>query len=257
MKYAIKQLKSFFTSPKEIETFLIREKKFTSLRSPFILFHRFSFVERGRGYIITDLCDFGNLKKLLLANSFKHIGAKILLFRQVSEGIKNLHNQDITHSDIKLENIFVEAKSRVKIGDLELAQIGADNEAKKRDIIQLGRVFEKVIKLSALKTEKKIMEDVGILELIEEMKKGSVEIGVVCKEVKEMHKTLMKRTKGKKSRKTVFENIIKSKSRLKEVDLSKEFERTIEVGEDSGRKSGEKFEVDESLSPVNLVEFMI
>lgn len=45
------------------------------------------------------------------------------IFRQIIEAIKHLHSKGIAHRDIKLDNIMVDAKLKVKIIDLGLCQV--------------------------------------------------------------------------------------------------------------------------------------
>jgi serine/threonine protein kinase len=45
------------------------------------------------------------------------------MFAALTEGLKYLHQKNIVHRDIKLENIFCTENNKVKIGDLGMSKI--------------------------------------------------------------------------------------------------------------------------------------
>ena len=50
------------------------------------------------------------------------------LFRQIIEGIKHIHENNIVHRDIKLENILIDVNNNVKICDFGIGKILSSNK---------------------------------------------------------------------------------------------------------------------------------
>ena len=46
-----------------------------------------------------------------------------LLFKQIIEGIQHVHKKKIIHWDIKLDNILLDGKGHIKIGDFGVSRI--------------------------------------------------------------------------------------------------------------------------------------
>lgn len=73
-------------------------------------------------YIITELCDGGDLdKKLKTVGHFREEEMYSIAV-DVLEGLKYLKEKNIIHRDLKVSNIFI-SKGRYKIADFGFAQI--------------------------------------------------------------------------------------------------------------------------------------
>lgn len=59
------------------------------------------------GYIALEFCPYGNLGSLLKANSPLDDRTVKGIFIQILRGIKALHDANIAHRDIKMENILI------------------------------------------------------------------------------------------------------------------------------------------------------
>ena len=80
-------------------------------------------------WIMMELCDLGDLNDFFITHSeySQQLSVKIQLMKQITDGIAFLHNNDIVHRDIKLENILVKSEPRgqflAKVGDFGLSKI--------------------------------------------------------------------------------------------------------------------------------------
>ena len=72
-------------------------------------------------FIQMELCDY-NLREYLLTNGIDDkLNNKINYFKQIINGLKYLHDNNIIHRDIKPENIFI-LDGKIKIGDFGLCK---------------------------------------------------------------------------------------------------------------------------------------
>ena len=84
-------------------------------------------------HLFTELMNMGDLFSIVSRSSLLEPEAKFVMF-QICQGLKYLHDINIGHGDIKLENIFVKncsGKLIYKIGDFGLSVL--DENATKRD----------------------------------------------------------------------------------------------------------------------------
>ena len=76
-------------------------------------------------YIITELCDGGDLSKMISSRrTFSEVDA-IPLMNQIINGYNNIHSRGIIHRDLKPANIFLRS-SEVKIADFGFAMKQSD-----------------------------------------------------------------------------------------------------------------------------------
>ncbi len=57
------------------------------------------------------------------------------IFRQILEGLNNIHHQGIIHRDLKPSNIFISREGHVKIGDFGLATEGGSKRDQRGECV--------------------------------------------------------------------------------------------------------------------------
>ena len=80
-----------------------------------------SYLSKDKFYILMEYCNGGNLRDFI-NNCIKNgvlIQQSILyqIIKQICIGIKEIHNKIVIHGDIKPENIFINYKMEIKIGN--------------------------------------------------------------------------------------------------------------------------------------------
>jgi len=98
-----------------------------AMRHPFIVTYRESFMDKRCLCIVMDYADGGDMFKKIAKQ--KQIGTlfdenKILdWFVQIALAIKHIHDRKILHRDLKTQNIFLNKKEEVKLGDFGIARV--------------------------------------------------------------------------------------------------------------------------------------
>jgi len=123
-------------------------------------------------FIQMELCKC-NLYEYLLNNDLSY-NDKIIIIKQILNGLKYIHENEILHRDLKLENIFVALDNSIKIGDFGLAttiyninydDVGTDNYiapevlngknySYKSDLYSLGVIIMEILYNFTTKMEK-------------------------------------------------------------------------------------------------------
>lgn len=78
--------------------------------------------------IVMELCPGGDLLNYVRKRRKLKEDAAKLIFRQIMQGISYLHANGIVHRDIKLDNILLDGKGNVKIGDFGVSKKITQNE---------------------------------------------------------------------------------------------------------------------------------
>lgn len=76
-------------------------------------------------YIITELCDGGDLAKLIASRRSLPEHEAVPLMNQIINGYNNIHDKGIIHRDLKPANIFLR-NQEIKIADFGFAMKQAD-----------------------------------------------------------------------------------------------------------------------------------
>lgn len=84
-------------------------------------------------FILTDKCNQGNLRNVLrLKKRFSELETRYIIF-QLSNALKYLHQMNLIHRDIKLDNIFLH-ENKVQLGDFGFSTILRNNGEKAKSI---------------------------------------------------------------------------------------------------------------------------
>jgi len=81
--------------------------------------------------LVMELCAGGDLLNFVRKRKKLDENIARVLFKQIIEGIAYIHSKKILHRDIKLDNIFLDGKGRVKIADF-----GVSKTVKKGEIMK-------------------------------------------------------------------------------------------------------------------------
>eukprot|EP00546_Thalassionema_frauenfeldii_P016428 CAMPEP_0178899678 /NCGR_PEP_ID=MMETSP0786-20121207/3040_1 /TAXON_ID=186022 /ORGANISM="Thalassionema frauenfeldii, Strain CCMP 1798" /LENGTH=322 /DNA_ID=CAMNT_0020570575 /DNA_START=108 /DNA_END=1073 /DNA_ORIENTATION=+ len=122
-QYAIKTIPKKLNRTVDVETTILSE-----MNHPNIIGFNNVLEDEKAVYVVTELCDGGDLFSAVVSNSEKkhknfsdREAARII--QQLLEGVDHIHSKDVCHRDLKLENILLIKKNKldIKIIDFDLA----------------------------------------------------------------------------------------------------------------------------------------
>ena len=76
----------------------------------------------GVPYIVTDVANNGTLTARIPAEIGVEISTAVGWTRQACQGVSRLHDHNLVHRDIKPDNLFLDERGDILVGDLGLAQ---------------------------------------------------------------------------------------------------------------------------------------
>ena len=77
---------------------------------------------------VLELCPGGDLLNYVRKRRKLSENTAKVIFKQILDALKYLHNKNVLHRDIKLDNILLDSKGRVKLGDFGVSKIVKDGE---------------------------------------------------------------------------------------------------------------------------------
>ena len=77
--------------------------------------------------IIMEYISGGNLQSFVKKRRKLSEKTAKILFKQIMDGIKYIHSQNIVHRDIKLENILIDLNNNIKICDFGVGKMIKSN----------------------------------------------------------------------------------------------------------------------------------
>ena len=120
---AIKELKTDgMDRAKDIQRFCNEARIQATLHHPNIATLYEFFEEAGQPYIVMEYVDGHTLLERLKGGGRLAVGEILQIFHAVVLAINHLHNHDITHRDIKLNNIKLNSGGQVKLLDFGIAR---------------------------------------------------------------------------------------------------------------------------------------
>ena len=98
-----------------------------SMRHPYIVTYRESFMNKSCLCIVMDYADggdmYGKIAKQKTAGRGFSEGQILDWFVQICLAMKHIHDRRILHRDLKTQNIFLTSKGEVKVGDFGIARV--------------------------------------------------------------------------------------------------------------------------------------
>ncbi|KAM7014902.1 testis-specific serine/threonine-protein kinase 6 [Tautogolabrus adspersus] len=118
-KVAIKIIDKEEVSPNYLEKFLPREMKIIrGLRHPNIVKTYDIFgLNTSKVYVVMELCRKGNLVRYINHHGALSEPFACRLFKQLCKAIKYLHKKNVTHRDLKCENLLLDRNNNLKVCD--------------------------------------------------------------------------------------------------------------------------------------------
>ena len=142
--YVIKQLKSNINQDEVKSKFQILNQ----LNHPNIIKYFKSFVDNGSIYIVKEYVDNGGLNNLKEAYSSitKPIEINTLwnIFMQCIAGLQYLHDNNILHGNLTIQNILMNENKVIKLDDIQINQTG---KTKADDIKEMGEIFDALMSI--------------------------------------------------------------------------------------------------------------
>lgn len=122
---AIKILRSYFGSQKELELFITEAQLLKKLKHPHVLPIIDAGIQNGLPYMVTELATGGSLRDLLLQqpNQPLPVEKAVSIVRQVGEALAYVHRQHVVHRDLKPENILFNAQGDTLLADFGIAVV--------------------------------------------------------------------------------------------------------------------------------------
>ena len=124
--YAINEIQIKEETKEQIESFQNEIDILSKFNSNNIVKYYDSYQDNKKLYIIMEFCDWNNLRSFL--DKYKKnntlINEHILnnIIKQICIGIKEIHNKKIIHRDLIPENIFINEKMEIKIGNFGISK---------------------------------------------------------------------------------------------------------------------------------------
>ncbi|CEL99612.1 unnamed protein product [Vitrella brassicaformis CCMP3155] len=102
-------------------------KVLSSLKHPYIISYRESFIENGQLCIVMDYAEGGDLyhkiQKQKKTSQYFSESQILRWFTQAALSLKYMHDKHILHRDIKTQNFFLTASGRLRVGDFGISKV--------------------------------------------------------------------------------------------------------------------------------------
>lgn len=136
---AVKILRpSLTTDPAFLEKFRNEARSIANLSHPNIVTVFDVGSDGSTHYIVMELIDGQDLKKIIKANGAMPIEKVIDIITQICAGIGYAHRSGIVHADIKPQNILMTRDEKVKVTDFGIAQALSDTQPQQRAEVVWG-----------------------------------------------------------------------------------------------------------------------
>lgn len=127
--YVMKIVQTYSLGAKERRDTLNEVRVLSSLKHPYIINYKESFIDaNGHLCILMDYADGGDLHKTISMRrkeTGRGFSEKQILrwFTQAAFALKHLHDKHILHRDLKSQNVFLMHNGRLRLGDFGIAKV--------------------------------------------------------------------------------------------------------------------------------------
>ncbi|KIX01635.1 uncharacterized protein Z518_09361 [Rhinocladiella mackenziei CBS 650.93] len=126
--FALKVVKAKVEQKKMMEKFRTELQIHAKMHHPHIVEFLRAFTIDEHTYVVLQMCPNGSLTEMVKARSCLSLPEVRRFMIQICGGVKYMHRRSVIHRDLKMGNIFLDAKLNVKIGDFGLAAVMADEQ---------------------------------------------------------------------------------------------------------------------------------
>lgn len=132
---AVKIITKKNASPTFLDQFLPREIDVVKRLEHKNIIHYYQCIETTHRFLIVmEYAPNGNLLDLLSKKTFFREAVANKFFSQLADAIEYCHRHDVVHRDLKLENLFLDKRHDVKIGDFGFGR--RMNPPSERDVVE-------------------------------------------------------------------------------------------------------------------------
>ena len=125
--YALKKIDIDKEVEKNISIIENESNILKSVDNPNIVKYYDCFREKNSFYILMEFCEYKDLSSFIEKYKKKNelVPESVIrsIFRELCNGIKEIHSKKVIHRDLKPENIFISDDYRIKIGDFGISKI--------------------------------------------------------------------------------------------------------------------------------------
>ncbi|EXJ73965.1 PLK protein kinase [Cladophialophora psammophila CBS 110553] len=124
--FALKVVKAKVEQKKMMEKFRTELQIHAKMHHPNIVEFLRAFTIDEYTYVVLQMCPNGSLTEMVKTRSCLSLPEVRRFMIQICGGVKYMHKRSVIHRDLKMGNIFLDARMNIKIGDFGLAAVMAD-----------------------------------------------------------------------------------------------------------------------------------
>ncbi len=124
--FALKVVKAKVDQKKMMEKFRTELQIHAKMHHPNIVEFLRAFTIEDHTYVVLQLCPNGSLTEMVKVRACLSLPEVRRYMIQICGGVKYMHKRSVIHRDLKMGNIFLDARMNIKIGDFGLAAVMAD-----------------------------------------------------------------------------------------------------------------------------------
>lgn len=111
-----------------------------NIKSEYIISYLDIKIDNNNLYIVQEYYDSITLSEFLSSNSYLPVDVAVNIIIQITQALKNLHENNIIHNDLKLDNILINKQFKIKLIDFGLSTI-IDNPINENENIRISVPF--------------------------------------------------------------------------------------------------------------------